>query len=390
MSNEQSQSKKENQEVEAANTERYAYEKEQAENSAAVSSGNPDDAENSEQAEADEQAFKEDDASIEQEAAAHNSVQQANASSGFTAPPAPVVKKGGTAWMITSLVLAAVLVFVLIKPPFGIKNEAVAKVNSNTIDKESLYEKMLLLAGPSILDTMINNELLEQELKAKNISFTDQDITDEIDAIKMSMGGEEQFQEALKQNNITIEALSFNVRQQALVRKAHEPNTKVTDKEIEEFYEQYKDSIGGTDTIRASHILVDTEEEAKEIAEQLKGGADFAELAKEKSKDGSSSMGGDLGYFGKGQMVPEFEEAAFALEVDQVSDIVKSEFGYHIIKKTEDKKGASLDELKNPIRTMLIGQEAAAEESGLTAELQDKAKIENSLDKNKEETADAK
>jgi len=369
MSNEQSQSKKENQEVEAANTEKYTYEEEQA--ATESHSSNPEETESSEQIESNEQSEQE---------GTDSEVESASSNNFSSAPPAPVVKKGGTAWMITSLVLAAVLVFVLIKPPFGMKNEVVAKVNSSTIDKEGLYEKMLLLAGPSILDTMINNELLEQELKARGIAFTDQDIKDEIDAIKLSMGSEEQFQEVLTQNNISLEALSFNIRQQALIRKAHEANATVTDKEIEEFYDQYKDNIGGNDRIRASHILVDTEEEAKEIVEQLKGGADFAELAKEKSKDGSSAVGGDLGFFQKGDMVPEFEEAAFALNINDVSDIVKSQFGYHIIKKTDEKKGATLEDLKGPIKTMLIGQEASTEESDLAKSLYSKAKVENKLE----------
>ncbi len=86
--------------------------------------------------------------------------------------------------------------------------------------------------------------------------------------------------------------------------------------------------------IRASHILVDKHPKALEILEDLKKGADFGKLAKEYSKCPSRKNGGDLGFFGKGQMVKEFEEAAFALKPGEISDIVKTQFGYHLIKRT--------------------------------------------------------
>src|SRR5690606_24013284 len=91
--------------------------------------------------------------------------------------------------------------------------------------------------------------------------------------------------------------------------------------------------------VRASHILVDEKAKAEELLAQLKNGADFAELAKEHSKDGSAAQGGDLDYFGRGRMVAPFEEAAFALNVGEISDVVESQFGFHIIKLT-DKKAA--------------------------------------------------
>lgn len=87
--------------------------------------------------------------------------------------------------------------------------------------------------------------------------------------------------------------------------------------------------------IRASHILVEKFTEAQEVLERLKKGEDFAKVAMEKSLDGSRRRGGDLGYFGRGVMVKPFEQAAFALEKGQLSDIVKTEFGYHIIKRTD-------------------------------------------------------
>src|SRR5690606_36379540 len=106
--------------------------------------------------------------------------------------------------------------------------------------------------------------------------------------------------------------------------------------------------------IRASHILVDTEEEAREILSKIRGGADFEELAKMYSKDpGTKDLGGDLGFFAKGKMVPEFEEAAFALNPGEVSDVVKTEYGYHVIKVTGRRSSLSFEDAKEDIRNNL-------------------------------------
>ena len=89
--------------------------------------------------------------------------------------------------------------------------------------------------------------------------------------------------------------------------------------------------------VRASHILVKTEEEARQLLDQINGGADFAQLAGQHSTCPSGRAGGDLGFFGRGRMVKEFEDAAFSMEVDQVSQPVRTQFGYHLIKVTGQK-----------------------------------------------------
>src|SRR4029077_20899689 len=130
--------------------------------------------------------------------------------------------------------------------------------------------------------------------------------------------------------------------------------------------------------VHARHILVPTEDEAKAILAQLKGGTDFATLAKEKSKDPGSAEGGDLGYFGKEQMVPEFAEVAFKLEKGQVSDPVKTQFGWHII-KVEDKRTKPVpefDKVKEQVETYVVRKAQA----DYIHKLQESAKIER-LDK---------
>ena len=131
----------------------------------------------------------------------------------------------------------------------------------------------------------------------------------------------------------------------------------VTDDEVKARYEKEIAALPPQEEVHARHILVKTEDEAKAVIAALDGGKDFAELAKEKSSDPSKSEGGDLGYFKKGQMVPEFEAAAFALEKGQYTKTpVKSQFGFHVI-KVEDKRTAApppLEQVNTQVRQMVM------------------------------------
>ncbi|MBH5318668.1 peptidylprolyl isomerase [Paenibacillus sp. GSMTC-2017] len=306
------------------------------------------------------------------------------------APPV-IVKKSSLGWVITSAVLATALVVVLIKPPFGGGgNETLATINSSKITKDDLYDKLVLRYGTPTLDSMIEDQLVQQEADATSVKLTDQDITNEIEVIKLQYGTDEAFNAELEKNGTTLEKLREDIRPYALISKMLAPKTKVTDEAVQTFFNENKAAFGTTpEQVRASHILVKTKEEADAILADLKAGADFAETAKAKSTDGSAAAGGDLNFFPKGQMVPAFEEAVFALEVGAISDVVKSDFGFHIIKKTDYKAAyePKFEDKKGAIRTMLIGQEVNQLAGPWLAELRTKAKITNTLEK-KEPVAD--
>jgi peptidyl-prolyl cis-trans isomerase C len=150
----------------------------------------------------------------------------------------------------------------------------------------------------------------------------------------------------------------------------------VTDAELKKKYETYAASFKGEPEVRASHILVKDEAAAKEIIKQVKGGADFAKLSADKSIDkGAAAQGGDLGYFSKGQMVPEFEKAAFAMKPGDISTKpVKTDFGYHIIKLVDARTSApeSFDKMK-PELEGAASQEAAKQ---VVKDLMQKAAVE--------------
>jgi peptidyl-prolyl cis-trans isomerase C len=159
---------------------------------------------------------------------------------------------------------------------------------------------------------------------------------------------------------------------------AVEGKAAATDEAMKKVYEDASKQITGEQEVHARHILVETEDEAKQVVEELKKGADFAELAKKKSKDPGASDGGDLGFFTKDQMVPEFSAAAFALEPGKISDPVKSQFGWHVIKVEEkrNRKAPEFDQVKAQVETY-VTRKAQAD---YVAKLRETAKVER-LDK---------
>lgn len=132
-------------------------------------------------------------------------------------------------------------------------------------------------------------------------------------------------------------------------------SVEVAEDEIRKFYDENKENYFQKEQVKASHILVKTEEEAKAVLEELKGGKEFGEIAVAKSVCPSKAKAGDLGWFERGRMVPEFEKVAFELKKDEISGVVKSQFGYHVIKTTDKKDGYQKDlaEVTGEIRQRL-------------------------------------
>jgi foldase protein PrsA len=231
----------------------------------------------------------------------------------------------------------------------GANSEAIVESKAGDITKEELYNKMKEQYGDQVLNQMIDEKVLEDKYKV-----SDKEIDKEIDKIKKELGGEDAFKQALQQNGLTDEKqLRERVKSMILNEKAATSGVKVSESEMKKaFEEKFKTEV------KASHILVDDEKTAKEVQKKLKEGGDFAKLAEQYSKDpGSKSKGGDLGYFGKGAMVPEFEKVAFTLDKGEVSDLVKSDYGYHIIKVT-DKRENKFEDKKAQIEKELKQQKA--------------------------------
>lgn len=192
------------------------------------------------------------------------------------------------------------------------------------------------------------------------------------------------YKEALKRDinrDAEVKELLNEARRKILVAKLIETEgnkkTGVDEAKVKAFYEAHKDDFVTPLKLRASHIQVDTEAEAKEILQKLKDGADFGQLARLYSKDPSKDRGGDIGYFVKGQLMPEIEEACFKLEVGQVSDIIKTQLGYHIIKLADKRepRAVELSEVKDAIEKELKDKAQQQAIGDLLKNLRSKARI---------------
>lgn len=237
--------------------------------------------------------------------------------------------------------------------------------DGNTIDENLKQE---------LLDKLIIEELISQKSKENDITVTEEEVDAKLEEIKASVGGEEGYKNFLDSNGISEEYFKNTTRKEILMEKYYEnylENTELKQEEIEEFFEENKDDLV---VVRARHILLKDEEEASKVLDRLEAGEEFEEVALEESLDGSAAQGGDLGYFTKGNMIKEFEDAAFALKVGEISGLVKTEVGYHII-KVEDRK-ESLEDLEEQI-AMVLKQQKYEEH---IKDLKDKADIDVLID----------
>ncbi|ASL63785.1 peptidylprolyl isomerase [Bacillus cereus] len=219
-------------------------------------------------------------------------------------------------------------------------SDKIVTSKAGDITKEEFYEQMK--NSPTGKQTL-NNMVMEKVL-IKNYKVDEKEVDKKFDETKKQVG--DQFDTLLKQQGMKEETFKNTIRASLAQEKAIEQ--AITDKDVKAKFEDYKKEI------KASHILVKDEETAKKVKDELAQGKSFEELAKQYSEDtGSKEKGGDLGFFGPGKMVKEFEEAAQKLKKGEVSEPVKTQFGYHIIKVTDNHADATFDKAKADIKKSL-------------------------------------
>lgn len=250
-----------------------------------------------------------------------------------------------------------------------------------------------------VVDNLVAETLLDQAIKKANIEVTDEQVVASIEeqgALRNPPVTLEDFKQMIASRGGSFDDVKAQYKIQLARQRYFESQwtgkIDVNDAEVKAFYDENPDKFEVAEQIQASHILIkpaadanDPNEakavakaEAEKLLAEVRGGADFAELAKAHSDCPSAPKGGDLGLFGHGQMVPAFDAAAFALEPGQVSDVVETQFGYHIIKVT-DKKAASktsFEEAEPQIREGLTNQKKGQFAQGLIESLKAAATIE--------------
>jgi peptidyl-prolyl cis-trans isomerase C len=243
------------------------------------------------------------------------------------------------------------------------------------------------------LDQLITYSVLKQEAVTRKFVVSDTDVDAQVASMQKQFPTQAEFDKALSARNTTVEQLKSDARVDMAINKMMEAEvanaTPATDADAQDFYAKNPDKFQQPESVRASHILLltkDKDEAAKkaartkidELLKRAKAGEDFAALAKANSQDGSASQGGDLGPFPRGRMVPEFDKVAFSLKPGEISDVVTTEFGYHIIKLTEKKEASTvpLDQVKPQVLEFLTNQKKQQRVDSFIDEAKKRAKIE--------------
>jgi foldase protein PrsA len=280
--------------------------------------------------------------------------------------------------ILAALIVVVIAVFIFLTT----RSEAVAKIGSEKITKDDLYTFFVEQSGASAVDTLITKSIIEQEVEKEKVSVNQEEIDEELQKLIDSYGGQEVFEQTLASSGLTQDLLEEDIKTNLQIEKLLESEIKITDEEMKTYFDENKNTFAQAEQVKASHILVEDEAKAKEVKEKLAAGEDFAALAKEYSTDtASAESGGDLGFFSKGSMVAEFEDKAFSMKVDEISDPVKSEFGYHIIKVTDKKeaKEANYEDSKAEIKGVLLDEKVAAEYPTWLEDKKEEYKVKNYL-----------
>jgi foldase protein PrsA len=257
----------------------------------------------------------------------------------------------------------------------------VAKVNERVITSDRLCQRLFKMNGDQVLGQMITEMMIEDEAKAQNIEIDDKELEERLEVFKNSFPDENGYQNWAASQKMTEDdvkaQVKLNLMQEKLIITARE--LSVEDEEIEEFFETNKEQLGTPEQFKCSHILSETQEEAQEILIALEAGADFAKLATLKSKDtASAENGGDLGWLAAGGMPPEFAQVVPTLGVGETSNVIPTQFGFHVL-KVEEKKDpvpAKLDkEMKKELGQFILGQKIQAAMPEYMRELQEKSEI---------------
>lgn len=264
--------------------------------------------------------------------------------------------------------------------------EVVAEVNGQTVKKTELLDQIKAVEAQmgsvnpekksefirAVLDDIIAQRLLLQEAQSRKLTPSKEEMDKQLSAFKKQFPDEATFNKALQSEGLTEDQLKQKVGDQLTMEKYIEtvivPKVTVNDAEVQKFYDSNKDKMKEPEQVKASHILIrvapdadakakkEARDKAEGLLKRVRAKEDFAALAKANSDDpGSKENGGNLDYFAKGQMVPEFDKAVWNMKKDEISDIVETQFGYHIIKVIDHKpeQVVPFDTAKEQIKTFL-------------------------------------
>jgi peptidyl-prolyl cis-trans isomerase C len=312
-------------------------------------------------------------------------------------------------WTLAAIGALAFASFGFAQAPAASVNPLVMKINGDEVHAAEISLMMqniqgfLLSQGQQPTEEqvfqmasqrIVEQKLIAQEAKRQGLKPDPQQVAQMLQMTEQQVGGKENLEKALAGAGTTVAELERIFTEMDLNRvfiaERIQPSVKVSDEEVKKVYDDRPELFERPEQVHARHILFTVEEGADEItdaaarsnAEQARqravAGEDFAELAKELSQGPSAPRGGDLGFFSKDRMVPQFAQAAFALQPGEISGVVKTQFGYHVIKVEErrDSEKVSFEEAEPQIREMLVSQKTAEATASLVETLGESANIQ--------------
>jgi peptidyl-prolyl cis-trans isomerase C len=289
------------------------------------------------------------------------------------------------------ITILGILVFLNFNPISIFAGEQTSPTETNTDTAETILpsqEKTEITLPPETILSSFDgqtitlgefNQLWDQIPENSKLQLTKRNVLDQIISEKLLI--QEAKNRGLEQDKDVLEQIKNTTEQilvQSLIEKEIIGKVKVDDQEALTYYEENKNNFITKEQVYLYNILVETEEVAQDILGKLKAGGDFIEIAKEKSTGPSAAQGGDLGYVSKGDLIPEIENVVFALEIGNISDIIKSEYGFHILKVTDKKPEVlkTFEEVKEEILPTLLSTKQKEAFDNLLEELKSQVTIE--------------
>ncbi len=255
----------------------------------------------------------------------------------------------------------------------------VASVNGQGISRADLDRRLESSpAARQALTQMVQQALLDQYARNNKIDVSQADVDKRVNELKAKYPAG-QFDQIVKQQGYTEQDVQSILRGQIVLEKAIAPQVHVSDADIKAYFDKNRSVFDKPEQVRARHILVTNEATAKQVLAKLKAGGSWDQLAKQYSTDPSTKdKGGELGFFGRGQMVPQFQDAAFNAKAGQIVGPVKSPFGYHVIQVEEKKQAqkASLASAHDQIKQQLTQQQQSQQAPLFLQQLRSTAKID--------------
>jgi len=280
--------------------------------------------------------------------------------------------------------LVSLLVVFTIGAVIFITNQqtVIAKVGDETITKDELTEYLMDSYGTQGAETLALSRVIEMEADLNDVIVTDEEVEKELTEYIDLYGGEEAFLVAIENNGLTKKTFEEEIKQYLKSEKLIADWLDLSDEDLENYFEENRTMFDVEEQIEASHILIEDLEIAEEVVGKLDEGEDFSELALEYSTDTTNAeTGGELGFFARNEMVSEFDDAAFEMEVGDVSEPVETEFGYHIIKVTDqvEEETAEYSDVKEEVYDALLDEQFKAQYNTWIMELMAKYEIEYTL-----------